>query len=385
MAGHSGWAYPWDILEDPTWADCARAAGLGSLAVATAYHSVRALAPRLADRRIVQVAVSGTYFSPEVARYGEILPRSAEWGGPVDALERCVAAAVDEKLGLTAWLVICHSSGVGRRYPMHTMRNAFGDAYDYALCPSSPHVREYAAALAADVTARGISELHLEACGPVGFEHGSHHEKSRDDLDETAKLLLSLCFCDWCADLLATDYDIDVAGLQRRVRTAADQAIASPRSCGAIVGLREAVGEAVCDAVLAARAEGTLELVGGVRRAVGRDVRISVIGNAETLGVGGHASGHTDLARWIDAVIVPLYGVDDEAGVRRALDAASVASGVPVEAGVAISAPDAVPPERLERRIRAAVHAGANAFHYYHFGLATASELVDLGRILAHQ
>jgi hypothetical protein len=386
MAEHSAWAYPWDVLEDPSWADTARSAGLGSLSVATAYHSVRALAPRLADRRVVQVSVSGTYFSPDEARYGAIQPNLAEWSGPADALEQCLARASEEQVAFSAWLVVCHSSGIGRRYPAHTMRNAFGDRYDYALCPSSPDVREYAAALAADVTARGVSSLHLEACGPIGYEHGSHHEKSRDDLGETAKLLLSLCFCDWCIGILADEHGLDVADLQCRVRAAADHEVAYPRPGGAAVGLRDVLGENVCDAILAVRTSGTLDLVAGVRGAVGDDVRISMIGNAEPVGGGGVlAAGHPDLARSIDALIVPLYGVDETADIQGALRSASTATGVCVEAGIAITAPDAVPSARLENRIQTAAEAGVDAFHHYHFGLATESELLTLGHVVAHQ
>jgi hypothetical protein len=372
---HSAWAYPWDVLEDPLWADAVREAGLDALCVAASYHSVRALAPRLPGRRVVQ-ASSGTYFAAAAPRYGEIRPVPAQWGGPVDALERCVDAAAQRGVELDAWLVVCHGSELGRRHPEHTMRNAFGDVYEYALCPSSPAVREYAAALAADVAAHGVRSLDLEAVGPLGYEHGSHHEKSRDDLTGTAKLLLSLCFCAWCERRLA-ERGLDVASLRAAVARAADEEIAAPGSRS----LAAAVGEDAAASLLADRADATLALVAGVRAAVGAEVRLALIGSALPLGLGGvTAGGHPELAASIDALVVPLYGVDEPAAVARELAAAALASGVATDAGVRFTEPDAA---GLQTRVEAAAAAGAERFRHYHFGLATRSEIQGLGRAIA--
>src|SRR5262249_12800069 len=67
----------------------------------------------------------------------------------------------------------------------------------YALCPSWPDVRAYAASLTAaalkDVEVDGVS---LEACGQLGIVHMGHHEKTFYSPDEQRSL--SVCCCDAC-------------------------------------------------------------------------------------------------------------------------------------------------------------------------------------------
>ena len=45
-------------------------------------------------------------------------------------------------LQVEAWIVLTHNSTLGRAHPDLVVRNAFGDAYPYALCPAAQDVQE---------------------------------------------------------------------------------------------------------------------------------------------------------------------------------------------------------------------------------------------------
>ncbi|MGH3370409.1 MAG: hypothetical protein ACRDPR_10430, partial [Nocardioidaceae bacterium] len=82
-----------------------------------------------------------------------------------------------------------------------------------------------------------VPGLMLEACGWLGFEHGSQHEKTAGArLSACARDLLSICLCPACSQGL----DLDVERLALDIRTAVDGELQRGVRAGATLG--EAIG-----------------------------------------------------------------------------------------------------------------------------------------------
>ncbi|BDZ48324.1 hypothetical protein GCM10025867_05650 [Frondihabitans sucicola] len=121
---------------------------------------------------------------------------------------------------MEAWIVLSHVDAVAAP-PSSRVTDAFGDTFDYALCPSSPTTRAYVRDLVANVTAAAdVDTVVLEAVGPLGADHNFTHEKtSGADWTTVERQLLSICFCEHCRRA----YDeagsgLEAAGLAARVR-----------------------------------------------------------------------------------------------------------------------------------------------------------------------
>ena len=100
---------------------------------------------------------------------------------------------------MTAWAVVTHNDRLAAAVPSAAVRNAFGDAYPWALCLASPAVRDYAVCLASEVAALAEADaVELEACGWYGVEHLSAHDKTAGAAGGAAQWLLSVCFCSAC-------------------------------------------------------------------------------------------------------------------------------------------------------------------------------------------
>ncbi|WP_159623000.1 hypothetical protein [Ruania rhizosphaerae] len=195
-------AYPWDILDDPGVFDRVRRAGATGVAIAAAYHSVRAATPLHPGHMVIDAAESALYIdrAPHIWTGSTLLPQTdTPWTGS-DAFGRAAELSRRAGLRVEAWVVLTHSTQVGRRHPDHAAVNAWGEMYPYALCPTSPAVRDYATRLIRSVRDRfAVDGLMIEACGPMGLGHVGRHEKTAGaDWTETAQNLLSICFCGWC-------------------------------------------------------------------------------------------------------------------------------------------------------------------------------------------
>lgn len=214
--------YPWDVAGDPHCPE--RIAGLGAdrVALAAAYHTVRALSPRHPSRKVVTATHSAVYYHPDPARWSGTLLRPAEavWapGTFTDAAPRLRAAG----LKVYAWTILTHNQRLGTLHPEHAVTNAFGDPYPWALCPNSAEVREYCARLVREVAAQpDIDGIELESCGWYGYDHLHAHDKTAGvAFDQKAtKFLMNLCFCGACERAYA---EAGIEGLREQVRTALD-------------------------------------------------------------------------------------------------------------------------------------------------------------------
>ena len=230
------WSYPWTLAAEGVDAACEdlAARGIDAINLASHYHSVRTMQPRFADTLFVDYP-GGCYFEPDPKRFEDtpIDPLPNEVDGMTDPLAETVDVADAHGLDVNAWTVCLHNSRLGAANPDYRIESAFGDAHDHALCPSHPEVCEYFAAVVAEITDRGVSEIQLESIGfqSAFHEHGARfgHDKRQVLTSATEEFLLSQCFCDGCrAAARERGFNLDVA--RDRVRAILHESFATPHS-----------------------------------------------------------------------------------------------------------------------------------------------------------
>ncbi|MFG1696501.1 hypothetical protein [Nonomuraea sp. NPDC049309] len=192
--------YPWDVVGDPSAPRRLAELGVEAVALAASYHSTRAATPYHPAHRVLDVPYPAFYLPIRESSWGRLVPAAPTWT-PADAYLQARDALKAVGLKVHAWTVLTHNSRLGAAHPDLVVRNAFGDAYPYALCPSHEDVIEYCENLVREILDLGEPDgLILEACGPMGFGHTSVHEKtSGADWTPADTDLLSLCFCTNCA------------------------------------------------------------------------------------------------------------------------------------------------------------------------------------------
>ncbi|WP_426225821.1 hypothetical protein [Pseudarthrobacter sp. DSP2-3-2b1] len=205
-------AYPWDLIGDPAAGQRLAKTGADRVAIAAAYHSVRAATPLHPAHRLVDAKTAAFYVPvrPPAWSTRRLVPQAArnwESGGmhvAADPFGQAARTALAAGLRVDAWVVLLHSTVLGEANPDLCVRNAFGDVYTYALCPGNSEVIEYAATLVTEVAelagSSGATGLMVEACGPLGVSHLGHHDKTVGaEWTATDEALLSLCFCAGCS------------------------------------------------------------------------------------------------------------------------------------------------------------------------------------------
>lgn len=359
--------YPWDVVGDPAAVERVASLGVDAVALAASYHTVRAATPFHPTRRMVDARHAAFYLPvrEEVWRDKRLAPVEPSWvdGDSYRAASDALKAA---GLPVYAWTVLTHSSRLGDAHPDVAVRNAFGDLYPYALCPSNDDVVEYARTLVSEVLELGRPDgIVLEACGPLGFFHGGHHEKTDGaDWSPVQQKLLSLCFCGACA----ARYD-DPEGLRAAVRAGVDNGVGS---------VEEALGERA-DHVREVRTGISRslrrELVGLVR-ATAPDTRVVVHATADPWGTGPFATVAGGVDADVDVLTVTCWpGVDASLPAIRALRAES---DVRTAAYVLALPPRPADGDELAKEWLAYAEAGVGEFHLYHAGLASTARLTAL-------
>lgn len=380
MVRHGTFAYTWDLVGDPAAADRIAGLGVDTVTLQAAYHAVRATTAFHPAHRVVHAEHAAAYFPVRPARWQgqRLVPRTPDWGVPDDDRFGTAAAALTGAgLRVEAWLVLTHSSAVGATAPELTVHNAFGERYPYALCPAHPAVREYALTLVDEVCVNyDVPALMLEACGWLGFEHGSHHEKTVGaDLSATGRALLSVCLCPACRTGLA-GRGVDPARLAADIRLAVDGELRHGRSAGDT--LAEAIGADRAWALYTHRTATIAELLRSATALAGeREVLLMVADDPQVTGpdVG------VDLATFpapADAFVLKCWGAED-VGVTQ-VKASAERTTAPVVANVTALEDH---PGTLATRVGRLLDAGAQQVRYYHAGLASPARL-DAVRAAVH-
>jgi len=339
----TGHAYPWDVLGDPGFVD--RTAGLSTVALAAAYHSVRAATPLHPKHQLVNAAHAALYRPVRESAWAgrRLRPRAPAWMSAPDSFGAAAAVLRDAGLRVSAWVVLTHNTRLGTEFPDVAVVNCFGDSYPYALCPAWSEVRAYAATLAAEAAA-GADEVSLEACGQLGLTHGSHHEKTDGAWTPTAQRWLSVCCCSACQrgwSGRGLDPPWVLSTLREAVRVSGPVPFEDD-----LLAVRQASTDLLRAEVLA-----------------GLSVPVTLHAHPDPW-VTGASPGLTPTAGAdVSALVVPAWPLGD---ASTSAVAAAAATGRPVDAYVTALQAD----EGLAEHARALVSAGATGLAIYHLGLA---------------
>jgi hypothetical protein len=372
-----GYSYPWDYLDDPQAPARARDAGFNVVALAASYHASRVASPLHPTRRVLDVPHSAIYVPvrEEVWRGHRLIPRQPTWTEQADLFGVAQRQLSDVGLDVDAWMVLTHNDDLGWANPGLVVRNAFGDAYPYALCPSSPDVREYCLTMVDEVlrmtSCRGVV---LEAWGSMGVEHASQHGKTDfAGWGETSQQLLSLCFCDECRRAFV-DAGIDVDDLTQRVRTGVDAGAA----------IEDALGEDLATAVLSLRQGAATQLretlVQRIRE-VRSDANITLHASSSGWATGSFSAYGTDAtSAVVDTVVANCWKMStggNEIASLRGLVKENCAVGAYLRLDQNWSNQD-----ELTQCIERYARAGMTELHLYHLGLVSSSGIDAATRIV---
>jgi hypothetical protein len=363
MVRHGAFAYTWDLVGDPSAAARFADLGIDTVTLQAAYHSVRATTAWHPAHRVVHADHAAAYFRIRPERWRGLRPLAPTWGvDDEDRFGTATAALGAAGLRTEAWVVLTHSSTLGRSTPSVAARNAYDEVFSYALCPAQPAVHDYALTIVQEICEQyDVPALVLEACGWLGFEHASQHEKtSGADLSACARDLLSICLCPACAARLA----LDVPQLAADIRTAVDRELQE--------GIR--AGSNLADALGAERAAELYRhrrsvITGLVREARGlageRDLLLMATDDPQVTGpdVGVGLAGFEPAP----AGFVLKCWDDEESAIAR-MKAAAARTGVPLVANVNALGER---PSELPALAARLVAAGASELRYYHAGLAS--------------
>jgi hypothetical protein len=367
----TGYAYPWDVLEDG-FAARARALGVDEVAVALSYHSARAATPWSPSRTAV-VARYAAFYRPVSGEWGTLRPSTPDWMSSSDAGGDAVRLLNEAGIPAAAWIVLTHNSRLGYEHPDVVVRNCFGEAYPWALCPSQPAVREYAAKVTAEAVAGlELATVILEACGPLGAVHQHQHEKTDGVWAPAVARLLSICCCEACASSWDVDADTVRAQLVEEVRRLV--------ATGDLGVTADGLPPSLTSMLLRVRQQATDELRAAVLAELPPGIRIVLHGALDPW-VTGALPGLTPSAPDdVDAVVVfgwaPATGAEAVAAAREALpERVAIASY--------ITAVAAAPVPDIAAYVGELAKAGAAELHLYHLGLAGPGRWGDLATATA--
>lgn len=363
MVIHGAFAYTWDLVGDPSAAARIADLGVDTVTLQAAYHSVRATTAWHPAHRVVHADHAAAYFRIRPERWRGLTPPAPSWGvDDEDRFGTAAAALTAAGLRTEAWVVLSHTSILGRSAPELAVHNAYNEVFTYALCPAQPAVHDYALTIIQELCDQyDVPALMLEACGWLGFDHACQHEKtSGADLSACARALLSICLCTACTERLA----LDVPRLAADIRAIVDRELQQGIPAG--TDLDDALGAERATAIFQHRRDVIAGLVREAATLAGsRELLLMTTDDPQVTGpdVGIELAGFEPSP---DAFVLKCWDDEDAASAR--LKAAATRTGVPLVANV-----NAVGerPEELPALVKGLVAAGASQVRYYHAGLAS--------------
>jgi hypothetical protein len=299
------WVYPEELVFTSPDALAEQVAELGcdAASMSVVYHRARRVFPR--HGCISVLSRNGVYFTPDRARYGELVPSATATPELQEKIRRFRDELVARGLGFRAWLVGLHDDALAREHPRAAARALDGSPLGHALCASAAESVEYVAALARDVSEQLEPEMiDLEAWHYPAWEPAYTLTQALEPLSRGAELLAGQCFCASCRAGIGELAD----DLERRTREAAGypfgtgaanmsvvlQELTAARSSGARM-----LTTAVADAVHAGGSALRLLCSGDPEQARLVGVSPEVVEPADTVGLGcGRLRGHQLLERF---------------------------------------------------------------------------------------
>lgn len=368
----TGYSYPWDVADDPGFAERAVEIGVDEVAIAASYHSTRAATPFQASRTAVVAEKAGLYRPVRDQVWGgrNLRPAPGPWmDRSQDKVADAVSVVRDAGLRTALWVVLTHNSALGTAHPDRSVRNCFGENYAWALCPAHEDVREYAATLAAEAV-RDLrpDTVILESCGQMGAVHQHMHEKTDAVWAPAVARLLSICCCSACTTAwrrAGLDPERITGMLREQVRTI--------MATGDLGASADGLPEEISAALLRTRQQHTDALRAAVLAEVGSAGRVILHASADPWATGALPGLTPFTAGDIDAIVLPGWqvGLGSLDAVRQTR--ASVPESVDVGSYVTAVAP--MPVTDIQGYVRDLHAAGAGELHLYHLGLAGPARL----------
>ncbi|HEX9614330.1 MAG TPA: hypothetical protein VGA55_02445 [Bacteroidota bacterium] len=366
------WTYLWDIADEgyEYVLETIRDNGLTSLSVAAAYHAGKFLSPHNPRRKVRFLEDGTVYFQPTAALYGTLKPLVNSLVQEGHHIERVKSEAAKKGLETRAWVVCCHNTPLGTKYPDAACKNVFGDPLNHNLCPSNSDVRRYLSALVADLASKGISVIELEALQFQGYTHGFHHERDGIRLNGLEKFLLGVCCCPSC-EFRAREARVDFAGITRTARTILERHFADPyANTGGPVEIQD-----LPEDLFAPFHQWRREVIASLLEEL-----LEAKGNSETrlrpmvsLDAGARLNAGVDPGRTAAAaggILVPGYvktGADLEKPLSAILTSSRGADRVTV--GMQVGLPESGGKAEFLDRMEAARNLGIRSFNFYNYGL----------------
>jgi hypothetical protein len=224
MSGTQVFLYPEELDASEPQALAEQILGLGcdAVSVALTYHRARRVLPR--QRRVSLSPGGAISFTPEVSRYGRLVPEPTAPPERRVAVERFRAACAERGLAFRAWLVALHNETLAANHREAAAETLDGEPTGFGLCPSATDTVEYAVALANDVRAQFEPDgIDLEAALYAAWEPSYTLTLALEPLSESAQTFGSQCFCASCSATLGEQ-------LRERTRRAAGPPFAAERA-----------------------------------------------------------------------------------------------------------------------------------------------------------
>lgn len=388
--------YPWDLLSEGVnegIATIRHNLGCTAIALNCNYHSGRFLHPRNRHGSAVPTMRgvinhregSGAAFTPNSDLYPEgLLPVREASLADSRVIERAAEAAREAGMAFNLWVVVLHGSSLGIAHPELCSRNMYGDVFRYALCPAQPQARAYARALIVDICTQFKPDaLILESPTYLGVIHGDHHELFLAHLDELAKLLLGLCFCDACREC-AIKAGVPIEDVLKAARMLCDQLIEDERGA-----LDPAFSRAEMVSAFLAFPElfAYLRVRGEVVGSLLGELRAAAAGHGVKVGVTTSIFTRPASKAWMEGVelrtaasaadyLLTVSYFADENQVRGDIRWVKRLTGdQPFQVALNAGHPDTLSASDLTRKALIAADEGATGIFYYNYGLLTRERL----------
>jgi hypothetical protein len=349
----SMWMNAWDLqgIEPDRMIDSLLELGLDGCRLGLSYHGGRMLLPNNAKHVVYRQHPGAVYFKPQASRYGSLQPAASPLAKATELfLERCAVRSFPAQ----AWTVLCHNDYLGDRHRQCCVRNAFGEHYTYALCPSHPEVQRYIISLCGEIAALpGIEALDLEALSFMGYEHNSLHDKRGIALPPEVTKLLSICFCRFCSASLP-----EPASVRERIRN-----YFQTGEIPVAEGWLE-------NAVLSLRRE---TLLGLLKHLAPASINLRFTPDPTFTG-GKTALSWADAATVAQAVTLTFFGSAVEQ-MRTSLANVPANRNLKIDAGFMFHLPDCNSARQIAKRLELAQQAGLNGVAFYSYSMAAPYQL----------
>ncbi len=367
------WAYVWDFVTMGTKKAVGelKNAGLDAVSIAAKYHTVEHLQTRSKKQRWFIARNAAFYFQPKISLYRNtsIKPQISPLLKDGDLFGRICDAANKAGLKVIAWTVFLHDTRSGLSNPEVCMVNCFGDVYTSNLCPSNLQVREFAIALAKDLSKYPLMAIECESLHYGGIGHFHAHEKIGVQLGELERILLGLCFCNSC-QAFASRRGLKLANLKRQVARWLEPVFQTGKP------LAEDLNEFLqrqpeLKGLLEIRKEVVASLVAEVSENSKVPLSFILMGSEHEIG----ASAET-LKTFVQRFEILAYTQDPKEVRKRTHEALKViGDGERLVVGLQTYQPAVTEKETLLALVEAAKGAGAKNLSFYHYGIMPPSHL----------